>query len=167
MVDQAVQSVVLDWADAPSFESANHILNNAREKFSPDLLEQLRSEVAEINVESFLELLLREKPSDSDERVEIQGVSLSPQQLERVSAWLNDQKELAAALGLSKETWSKRVDTKMQGLLQRYGEVKPDALPDLAKAKQLLGVVDTEFEARPEQGKGFASLLAARGFKKT
>ena len=167
MVQEAVKEVVLKWAQAPDFSHANHILSSAREALTSEQLQELHSEVAEINVESFVQLLTSKKPGDDANTIEVEGVALNPQQLKRVSAWLSDQASLAASLGLSQEQWTSLVGRKMNLLVAAHTDAPQGKALDLDAAQRLLGASQgLQFQERPESGKGFASLLAARSFKK-
>ncbi|MEK7706327.1 MAG: hypothetical protein AAB426_15305 [Myxococcota bacterium] len=77
----------------------------------PELVHELRDEVAEISIESLAELLARGQASGSEPSVEFYGVLLKTRQAEQLTLWLVDQQSTAAALGMKVPAW--------RGLLER------------------------------------------------
>ena len=79
---------------------------------------------------------------------------------------MQDQEELAQALELTLEAFSTLCEEKMKRLVADTRDNDP-VTADVAAARKLLGAQDNaHFEKRVETGKGFASFLAARNFKK-
>ena len=167
MVQEAVKKVVLRWAKAPDFKHAHQVLTAAQSELSPDQASELQNEIAEINVESYVQLVASKKDTDEEDAVTVEGVALNPQQLKRISAWINDQSDLALSLNLELDAWTRLVEEKMKLLLSASQDNTVSTHADIAAAQKLLGAQDNpHFEERLESGKGFASLLSARSFKK-
>jgi len=167
VVQEAVKQVVLSWAQAPDFLHANQVLSTARENLSVSEFKELQNEIAEINVESFVQLIASKKETDEEDSTTVEGVALNPQQLKRISAWISDQTDLALALDLELSRWTQLVEQKMKNLFASVQGANTEATADISAAQKLLGAQDnSHFQERVESGKGFASLLSARNFKK-
>jgi len=134
-VHREVKGVILAWARAASLDEASGVLANARQTLRPDLVQELRDQVAEISVESLAELLARGHASGGERRVEFYGVMLLARQAEQLSLWLIDQQTTAAALGMKVAAW--------RGLLER---TLLELLAPVGAAHQVARVRDDEAE---------------------
>ena len=167
-----VKAAVIAWAGAADLDAAAAILDESRKKLDPGLLPQLRTEVAEISAESFVALLALERDVvPGPKPVEILGVELHPKQAERLSAWLQDQRSTAEALGLEPEAWGRMIDAGMKRYLANErgaaGPVPRDASKRVIEAQRLLGTASAKGFANPRtpvgrRGSGLLDILAAR-----
>ena len=157
----------MNWANAPDFAAAHKAVQTAKKTLTTSQFDVLISEIAEINVESFVQLCMPREEDAGEPVVEFEGVSFSEKQAKRLSAWLSDQEGLGEALGMSLDTWSSLLARKMHKLVT---SLKDDPAFDdsgIESAQKLLGTSErTSFEPRKSSGQGFASLLAAKSFQK-
>ena|GEM_PF-6815553 len=167
MPEQIVIDAVLSWANATDFTSAHKAVKKARDLLSETQFSVLISEIAEINVESFVQLCMPREDDNGEAVVEFEGVSFSEKQAARLSAWLSDQEGLGEALGMSLDSWSSLLTNKMQKLVTNLKENEGINDASIDAAQKLLGTSSpVSFEPRKSGGQGFASLLAAKSFNK-
>ena len=167
MPEQVVIDAVLSWANAPDFTSAHQAVKNARDLLSEAQFSVLISEIAEINVESFVQLCMPREDDAGETVVEFEGVSFTEKQAARLSAWLSDQEGLGEALGMNLDDWSSLLTKKMQKLVTSLKENEGINDASVDAAQKLLGTSGpASFEPRKSAGQGFASLLAAKSFNK-
>lgn len=171
-VHPRVQDAVRAWGAAPDIEAAAKQLEEHRRALPPELVAQLVDEVAEISAEMMIDLLTEERGVDvSAETVELGGVELLPKQAARLSAWLEDQKRTAEALGLDGDAWIRQMERGFDRYVARErGDAATEVAEATDKAHQLLGGERGAFEPRPAPGEsakaGLAGMLAARDFAK-
>lgn len=120
-VHRDVKGAILAWARASSLEEASGVLKQFRAKLRPELVLELRDEVAEISIESLAELLSRGHTSASEANVEFFGVLLKPRQAEQLGVWLSDQQSTAAALGMKLQAWRGLLERTLIELLSPVG----------------------------------------------
>lgn len=174
-VAPAVVVVVKAWAKARG-EASTNALRDGRLTLDPLLVPVLVDEVAEITAEQLLIALdLPAQPSgDKDEKpVPFLGLELSQEQGKRAAQWLDDQKDLAAALGLAADVWSKKLG---EGFARTLEALRGKPLGDVAGAvgAQLqsdpLKTASAGFQGTVDPAKsekaGLRGVLAARNFKK-
>lgn len=169
MPEQVVIDAVLSWANAPDFSKAHQAVKTAKANLSESQFSVVISEIAEINVESFVQLCMPREEDSEEPVVEFEGVSFTEKQAKRLSAWLSDQEGLGEALGLSLESWSSLLTTKMKKLVASLKDTESFDDAGIDAAQKLLGTSGpgtASFEPRKSAGQGFASLLAAKSFKK-
>lgn len=174
-VAAAVIVVVKAWAKARGAASTQ-ALKSGRLGLDPLLVPVLVDEVAEITAEQLLIALdLPAAPSgDKDEKpVPFLGLELSQEQGKRAAQWLDDQRDLGDALGLSAEAWSKKLG---EGFARTLEALRGKPLGDVAGAvgQQLqsdpLKTAAAGFKGGVDPAKsesaGLRGVLAARSFKK-
>lgn len=174
VVDPAVQAVVRAWAKEEDLSAGARALAAGRATLSMELQAELRSEVAEISAESMIEVLALDRGVAPGETTEVFGIPLLPKQIERLSAWILDQREVAEALGVGAEAWGRMLESGLDRHLVRTGAVKaPDAAAVLrseALAKSLLGDRPEPFQKRSAPGEsesaGVRGLANVMSFKK-
>ena len=174
-VPAAVVAVVKAWARARG-DASLKALKDGRLTLDPLLVPVLVDEVAEVTAEQLLLALdLPAAPSgDKDEKpVPFLGLELSQEQGKRAAVWLDEQKDLAAALGLANEVWSKKLGEGFQRTLEALrgrplgdvaGAVAAQLQTDPLKTASagFAGGVDP---AKSEKA-GLRGVLAARNFGK-
>ncbi len=174
-VAAAVIVVVKAWAKARG-EASVKALRDGRLTLDPLLVPALVDEIAEITAEQLLIALdLPAQPSgDKDEKpVPFLGMELSQEQGKRAAQWLEDQKDLATALGLTAEVWSKKLG---DGFARTLEALRGKPLGDVAGAvaQQLqsdpLKTAASGFAGGVDPAKsekaGLRGVLALRNFKK-
>ncbi len=177
-VDKAVIDVVVSWSRAKASGDAAAKLKEARFALPSELLPVLQAEMAEVSAELLLDLICSDKDVDTKAPTEnVFGFDLYPKQQERVAAWFLEQKDIAKALGVDDEAWSKALHQGVERFLeQATGTASEGAKPasaldqKQAAAKKILGQDATAFEARPTPGTssqaGLMGILNARNFGK-
>lgn len=173
-IDSQVVALIKEWASAPP-ERAPEVLSRGKLRLDAMLAPQLVAEVAEITAEQLLVVLdlPSEKKSADEPVVPFLGLELNQQQGHRAAAWLDEHHLLADALGLSIETWSERVRSGMQNVIEKWRgrplgalsseiahTVSDGALASATKGFQ--GGVDPSQSAAA----GLRGILAARDFGK-
>jgi len=178
-VDKAVIAVVRAWAQAKNLDDAAKALAHGRRDLDAVLHAQLQTEIAEITAHTLIEVMTLEEGVVEGETVELNGIPLLPKQVERISAWKNDQVATAEALSVEIERWHTLVIAGMEVVCaeQASGEIKGSMHPAkaaadrVAQARALLGDSGETFENRPALGTsaraGLSGMLAARSFKGT
>jgi hypothetical protein len=178
MIDDAVKDAVLAWANAANVQDAAARLAEARKTLAQDLFPALCDEIAEITTETLLGLLARKDRIGAHEKTtDVFGVALFPAQLERFSAWVNDQRTTADALGLPFPTWMGVLERGAARVLERAADEEANGPPEQdvgaasSVAKKLIGAEKAAFENRPKTGTsaaaGIMGLIAAYKFDKT
>ncbi|MBI2377460.1 MAG: hypothetical protein HYV07_25895 [Deltaproteobacteria bacterium] len=175
VVHPEVEAVVRAWAKETDLSAGAKVLAERRAAMAPEHLAELRSEVSEISAEGLIELLALERGVTPGEVQEVFGISLLPKQVERLSAWLLDQQEVAEALGVGAEAWGRMLQAGLDRHLVRVGasrgsDVGAAVLKSEALAKSLLGDKPEAFQKRAEPGEspnaGLRGLASAMAFKK-
>jgi hypothetical protein len=170
-IDPRVRTAIERWGHAPDLESAAAALTEARRTLDEALRAELALEVAEITVEMMIDLLPSQQDS-AEERVEVLGMKMTHDELERFSAWFEDLERTRAALDLEHQTWAAMFSAAFERLTgTRFDEESPDNPDALAAARavrELLGERATTFENRPGAGNsesaGVRGQIAARLF---
>lgn len=173
-VPAEVQAAVRAWAAEEELEDGAQVLALERRKLPSELHATLRSEVAEISVECLIEVLALERGVEPGETVEVFGLALLPKQVERLSAWILDQRAVADALGVDPEAWGRMLVSGLDRYraAQGAGDGAQDtaAADKLLRAKSLLGDHSLPFQNRPQPGAsgqaGVAGLLGAMRFRR-
>ena len=160
-----VKRAVIAWSEADDLDHASDTLRQACRTLQPDLIPQLREEVAEISAETLIELIALERDVLPGEPIEWQGLSLMPRQAERVAAFLQDQLPTAEALGVEPMRWGQMVEKGLRLYVARNQGAQADKNEAQAKkALALIGQSPTPAVPAPKSG-GLAGILAAKTFK--
>lgn len=168
-VPAPVISAVKAWAAS----STPHLsLSQQRRGLDPLLVPVLVEEVAEITAEQLLIALdMPGAAGDDGPEVDFLGLKLSQSQARRVAVWLDEQKEVADALGLTPEKWSQRLSEGFAvaiaglkgGNTSRAVASRLGGDPLASAAKGFDGGADP----RTSEKAGLRGLLAAKTFQKS
>jgi hypothetical protein len=115
-VPPEVVAVVRAWARAADLEDGARALAEGKRALAPEHAAILLAEVAEISIETLIEVLAREDAAvDDGTRVdESHGLPLYPRQIARLAAWQEDQRGIAKALGLDPERWAQQIEAGVE-----------------------------------------------------
>lgn len=178
----AVIAVVRAWAGVGDLDKAPDVLAEGRRGLDPTLVPALIVEIAEVQgillIEA-LELPPRKPPAPDEKLVEVLGMQLRQDQLQRFQVWIEDQGPTAKALGLELEAWSKRLEeglataiAALRGTRARTAERDEalDAAERMLSAQKAIGGPASTFEGGADPAKsgqaGLRGILALRDFGK-
>jgi len=164
-VHDDVKRAVLAWARAEDFTASASILKQARERLAPELLPELRSEVAAVSAETLLRVMALESRPGSESRVEVEGVPLDDHMLERLSAWREDQIGTADALGLEVDQWTRLIQAALSTTILPEGQAADEVAAErIAAAKKLIQADPSSFQNPDRKSSGVAGLIGAMRF---
>lgn len=118
VVHPGVEAAVRAWAKESDLSVGARVLGEHRLRLGPEQVAELRTEVAEISAEGLIELLALERGVTPGEATEVFGIPLLPKQIERLSAWILDQREVHEALGVSAEAWGRMLEAGLDSTLR-------------------------------------------------
>lgn len=174
-VAPAVIAVVKAWAAARPDDAAR-VLRDGRLALDPLLLPVLVDEVAEITAEQLLIALdlphTPPKGEQGEKPVPFLGLELSQEQGKRTALWLDEQRGIAEALGLTPESWSTKLgDGFARTLATLRGRPLGEAATTIGQqlATDPLKTAAAGFAGGVDPAKsdkaGLRGILAARSFK--
>jgi hypothetical protein len=159
-VHDAVKDAVIGWGDAPNLAAAAKALAKARQKLEQPLLPQLRSEVAEVSLETMMRMLAKAPTNAGEELMRVGEADLNHAQRERLSAWVLDLPLTGQALGLSIEDWHRELSAAAQRMIAMAAAKADD---NVRLSGNAIGTLPRALPASiGDNPAGFVSQLAAR-----
>jgi hypothetical protein len=136
-----VKAAVLTWVGTEDLRSASVELAKSVARLSVAQREQLVERVSRIMLDTLLELLAKTDLEKTDKTIEWSGFTWHPKQIDRLVTWGSDLQRTGKALSLSKEQFTKALESAIAYLQEQGRAQQAGPSADAYKrAKKFLGM---------------------------